>query len=215
LPRSHADLPDPWRRSLRRSQERRAMLRRRRLRRTRGRGVAVMVGVLMAGASSAALGARGEISADGTARAVLAPGDRGADVATVQRALGMPGSGRFDARTRRAVRVFQARHRLVVDGLVGPRTRAALGIRDRQPEAAEATAAARAVLDRIAMCESGGDPRAVSPDGRYRGKYQFDRVTWRGMGGRGDPAAAPERAQDRVAARALARRGPAAWPNCA
>ena len=57
------------------------------------------------------------------------------------------------------------------------------------------------VLRRIAECESGGDPTAVSPDGRYRGKYQFTRSTWRALGGDGDPAdaseadAGPDRAQ--------------------
>ena len=70
-------------------------------------------------------------------------------------------------------------------------------------------------LARIARCESGGDPTAVSADGRYRGKYQFSRATWRDMGGSGDPAAAPEAEQDRIAAKLLAARGTAPWPNCA
>ena len=69
-------------------------------------------------------------------------------------------------------------------------------------------------LQRIAQCESGGDPTAVSADGTYRGKYQFDRTTWRRMGGTGDPAAAPEAEQDRIAARLLAQRGTAPWPVC-
>ena len=71
------------------------------------------------------------------------------------------------------------------------------------------------VLDSIAQCESHGDPRAISAGGTYRGKYQFDRQTWRSMGGKGDPARASETEQDR---RALARdraRGPSPWPNCA
>ena len=46
-------------------------------------------------------------------------------------------------------------------------------------------------LARIAQCESGGNPRAVSASGRYRGKYQFDQGTWEAYGGTGDPAAAP------------------------
>ena len=72
-----------------------------------------------------------------------------------------------------------------------------------------------AILERIAECETGGDPRAVSADGRYRGKYQFDRPTWRRLGGRGDPARAPEAEQDRRAAQLLAQSGTSAWPNCA
>jgi hypothetical protein len=70
-------------------------------------------------------------------------------------------------------------------------------------------------LRAIARCESGGDPTAVSPDGRYRGKYQFSRATWRALGGTGDPAAAPEAEQDRRAAMLMRRQGPSAWPACA
>ena len=40
----------------------------------------------------------------------------------------------------------------------------------------------------------------MSADGRYRGKYQFSRATWRALGGKGDPAKAPEARQDRLAA---------------
>ena len=72
-----------------------------------------------------------------------------------------------------------------------------------------------AILERIAECETGDDTRAVSADGRYRGKYQFDRATWRRLGGRGDPAKAPEAEQDRRAAQLLAQSGTSAWPNCA
>jgi hypothetical protein len=81
-----------------------------------------------------------------------------------------------------------------------------------------ARAAARpgvpAALEAIAACESGGDPRAVGGGGAYRGKYQFDRGTWAALGGRGDPAAAPEAEQDRRAARLYARAGAAPWPVC-
>ncbi len=52
----------------------------------------------------------------------------------------------------------------------------------------------------VSDCESGGDPRAVSPDGRHRGKWQFSQRTWEGVGGVGDPAAASEAEQDRRAA---------------
>ena len=69
-------------------------------------------------------------------------------------------------------------------------------------------------LDAIARCESGGDPTAVSPDGRYRGKYQFDLRTWRSVDGTGDPALAPERVQDRRARELLRRRGLEPWPVC-
>lgn len=70
-------------------------------------------------------------------------------------------------------------------------------------------------LAQIAQCESGGNPRAISPGGTYRGKYQFHPDTWRANGGHGnDPAAAPESEQDRVAAVLYAREGASPWPVC-
>jgi hypothetical protein len=74
--------------------------------------------------------------------------------------------------------------------------------------------APNATLAKIAQCESGGDPTAVSSSGQYRGKYQFDRATWKANGGTGDPAAASEATQDRIAAKLLAARGTAPWPVC-
>lgn len=71
-----------------------------------------------------------------------------------------------------------------------------------------------ATLESIASCESGGDPTAVSSDGTYRGKYQFDYGTWASMGGNGDPAAAPESEQDYRAAMLYAASGSSPWPIC-
>jgi hypothetical protein len=73
----------------------------------------------------------------------------------------------------------------------------------------------RAKLESIAECESHGDPRAVSSDGTYRGKYQFDKSTWRSNGGIGrDPAKASELEQDLTAASLYRTRGSSPWPNC-
>jgi hypothetical protein len=72
-----------------------------------------------------------------------------------------------------------------------------------------------ATLERIAQCESAGDPAAIGGGGLHRGKYQFTFQTWFDMGGRGDPALAPESEQDRRAAQLLHERGTAPWPNCA
>ena len=69
-------------------------------------------------------------------------------------------------------------------------------------------------LQAIAACESGGNPGAVGGGGAYRGKYQFDRGTWAGVGGSGDPAAASEAEQDHRAAALYARAGSSPWPNC-
>jgi lysozyme family protein len=131
----------------------------------------------------------------------------------VQRALGISADGIVGPQTRRAIRRFQRANGLVVDGIVGPQTLAALGL--SAGSATSSRSASSGVLARIAQCESGGDPTAVSADGRYRGKYQFSRATWRAMGGRGDPARAPEAEQDRRAAALLAARGTSPWPNCA
>ena len=66
----------------------------------------------------------------------------------------------------------------------------------------------------IAQCESGGNPRAISRGGTYRGKWQFSRATWRSLGGRGDPAKASESAQDRIAMKLYRRSGTKSWPAC-
>ncbi|HEY2333787.1 MAG TPA: transglycosylase family protein [Solirubrobacterales bacterium] len=72
----------------------------------------------------------------------------------------------------------------------------------------------RSTLDAIASCESGGDPTAVSADGAYRGKYQFDYGTWESVGGSGDPAAASAAEQDYRAALLYSRSGSSPWPIC-
>jgi peptidoglycan hydrolase-like protein with peptidoglycan-binding domain len=164
-----------------------------------------------------AIAAGGALAQDAAAPAAPAAGT----VRAVQRKLDVRADGIYGPKTRAAVRRFQRAHGLTADGVAGPRTLAALGVSAaaRAEVAASATAAAPgdsadAKLQRIAECESGGDPTAVSADGTYRGKYQFDRATWRHMGATGDPAAAPEAKQDRIAARLLARRGTAPWPVC-
>jgi lysozyme family protein len=132
-------------------------------------------------------------------------------VAAAQRALGVPADGIAGPQTRRAIRRFQRENGLKVDGILGPQTLAALGIGAAATESLDAGS----VLSAIAECESGGDPSAVSADGRYRGKYQFSLATWQALGGSGDPASAPESEQDQRAAALLAARGTSPWPNCA
>jgi hypothetical protein len=131
----------------------------------------------------------------------------GVEIADLQRALGVTADGVIGPQTRRAIRAFQRSKGLEVDGVAGPATLAALGL-------TAAKAAPTDLLAKIAQCESGGDPTAVSADGRYRGKYQFSRPTWRALGGTGDPAAAPEAEQDRLAAELLQREGTSPWPVC-
>jgi peptidoglycan hydrolase-like protein with peptidoglycan-binding domain len=200
--------PRPWLASRRRARERRrAALRRLRLVRGRRAGIALL------GASLAlAGGALADSSSGG--RAAPSSSVRGAGVVALQRALGIAADGIYGPQTRRAVRAYQRAHGLVVDGIAGPQTLGSLGLSagSGTPSSSPGTSA---VLERIARCESGGDPAAVSADGRYRGKYQFSRATWRAMGGSGDPAAAPESLQDAMAAKLLAARGTSPWPNCA
>ena len=93
--------------------------------------------------------------------------------------------------------------------------RAAALRREREAEERFASlGVSMATLESIAFCESGGDPTAVSSDGSYRGKYQFDYGTWESMGGSGDPAAAPESEQDYRAAMLYASSGSSPWPIC-
>ena len=79
---------------------------------------------------------------------------------------------------------------------------------------AGATAREAATLARIRHCESRGNYSIVSASGRYRGAYQFDRRTWAGVGGSGDPAAASPAEQDMRALILLRQRGTRPWPNC-
>ena len=71
-----------------------------------------------------------------------------------------------------------------------------------------------AILTRIAACESGGNPHAISPGGMYRGLFQFSMATWAGVGGSGDPAQASVAEQYRRAAILYERSGPGQWPVC-
>jgi hypothetical protein len=140
-------------------------------------------------------------------------GSRGTLVKQLQARLRVrPVSGYYGSKTARKVKFFQADHGLRADGIAGPATLRALGL-----TATETKSRTRipAELKKIAECESGGNPRAVSPNGKYRGKYQFDQATWEAYGGSGDPAQAPESVQDRVALKLYRARGTAPWPNCA
>jgi lysozyme family protein len=194
--------PERWLESQRRSRSRRLAAARAAARRRVGRrGVIALVAAMSLGSGAAlAAGTQGQTQRTSNA-----------SVAAIQRALGIPADGISGPQTRRAIRRFQRAHGLTVDGIAGPATLAALGLRHARTAS---TGDHAAVLARIAQCESGGDPTAVSSSGAYRGKYQFSRATWRELGGTGDPAAAPEAEQDQRAAVLYAQRGTAPWPVC-
>src|SRR3954466_1952086 len=187
---------------------------------------AVAVLILFAGVSTA------------DASKSLSLGSTGSAVKKLQRKLHVkPVSGYFGQETRRAVIRFQRRNGLKADGVAGPATLRKLGVRasgagyatggsaPSSPRSSTRGGSGKssggssvklpAMLKKIAQCESGGNPRAVSSSGRYRGKFQFDQATWESAGGKGDPAAASESTQDRIALRLYRKRGTAPWPNCA
>jgi peptidoglycan hydrolase-like protein with peptidoglycan-binding domain len=181
--------------------------------------IAAAVALLAAAAVPALAdpGASASGGASASHEVVVKRGDRGEAVRKIQQELGITADGVFGPMTERAVKRFQRSHDLVPDGIVGPLTRGALGLQpfsSRSVRRTTRTVRVPVVLRRIAECESGGNPRAVSPGGQYRGKYQFSLETWRALGGIGDPAEAPEWQQDRMALKLYRRSGTAPWPSC-
>ncbi len=113
--------------------------------------------------------------------------------------------------TRSYVRVLRGRS---VRGLLAKERRLRHALREERRFGGAPDVALPAILQSIASCESGGNPRAIGGGGAFRGKYQFTYGTWASVGGSGDPAAAPEGEQDRRAALLLARDGAGQWPVC-
>jgi hypothetical protein len=208
------------------SRERREVAHRRRRKLFRMRGGAfamVLVALVTCVAGTAvSLADKGSEAGAVSAEVILRKGDRGKAVAAVQRKLGLKADGVFGSGTLNAVKRFQRSKGLTADGVVGPQTRRALALRAfarssvrHGSSTGDSNVKLPRALVRIAKCESGGDPTAVSLDGRYRGKYQFMRSTWKRWGGRGsDPAKASESHQDRVALKLYHARGAGSWPSC-
>jgi peptidoglycan hydrolase-like protein with peptidoglycan-binding domain len=134
----------------------------------------------------------------------------------IQKALGIKADGVMGPKTRRAIKRFQKRNGLKADGVAGPATLAKLGLTTPTDATLNSvpTGDPATILAQIAECESGGDPTAVSPTGKYRGKYQFSQATWEALGGTGKPDEAEETVQDEFALALYNERGLAPWPTC-
>jgi peptidoglycan hydrolase-like protein with peptidoglycan-binding domain len=137
----------------------------------------------------------------------------------VQKALGIKADGVYGPKTKRALKSYQRRNGLKVTGRADTATLQSLGL---VGEAKAATpleivpipAEAKAVLDQIAQCESGGNITIESRNGQYFGKYQFSIPTWEAMGGSGKPSEADEATQDTLAYKLYQQRGTDPWPAC-
>jgi peptidoglycan hydrolase-like protein with peptidoglycan-binding domain len=199
-----------------------------RRRRIRSRALLIATAVAMLVPSTGVALAATSGGSAGATSSSLSLGSTGSAVKKLQRKLHVSVTGYYGSDTRRAVKRYQARHGLKADGVAGPATLSALGIKARSASYSTGGSAPSSpsssggssvklppVLKKIAQCESGGNPRAISRSGRYRGKFQFDQATWEAAGGSGDPAAAAESTQDRIALRLYRKRGTAPWPNCA
>jgi peptidoglycan hydrolase-like protein with peptidoglycan-binding domain len=187
--------------------------------------LATVATALLTGLIGTGIARADDLSADSGAMSteiVLKKGDRGSAVKSVQRKLSLKPDGVFGTGTKRAVMRFQKRSGITADGIVGPATRQALKLQPfssrsvtRKRTKTPSSGNAPAVLEKIAACESGGDITAVSRNGKYFGKYQFSKSTWKAQGGQGtDPSAAPEAEQDRVALKLYKAEGTAPWPVC-
>lgn len=71
------------------------------------------------------------------------------------------------------------------------------------------------MLDRLAMCESHHNPKAVGGGGRFWGAFQFMLSTWRGMGMSGNPIDYSYEEQKAVAARIPVSAWARQFPACA
>jgi peptidoglycan hydrolase-like protein with peptidoglycan-binding domain len=80
---------------------------------------------------------------------ILRKGMKGAQVMEVQSALGIKVDGDFGPKTEKAVKAFQKKNGLTVDGIVGRKTLEALGIKDKSGLSGVRAYDAKELLDRV------------------------------------------------------------------
>jgi hypothetical protein len=108
-------------------------------------------------------------------KGLLKTGSRGKTVEDLQRELKAAGcdpkgvDGQFGAKTKNAVEAFQRKHHLTADGVVGPKTWAALG-GDKYESAPKNKAPAKAPAKKPAAPAKGTN--AASQAEKYLGKYE-------------------------------------------
>jgi resuscitation-promoting factor RpfB len=125
---------------------------------------------------------------------------------------GRPGTRRVTYALRTVNGVRQKPRRIGSEVVQKPRSQLVrVGTR---PRPGSVTGAEDLNWHRLAACESGGRPRAVDPSGTYGGLYQFDRHTWRSLGGSGRPQDAPAEEQTYRAKKLYVRQGTSPWPHC-
>jgi len=153
----------------------------------------VMPTAKLAGVGAADANAAPRASA---AAATLQKGDSGPAVKRLQRLLGGPVDGEFGPNTERRVRAFQKRHRMRVDGVVGPSTWRVLNRaharRNIRSRTGAASGAVRRLQRRLHLVADGrfgpATEAAVKRFQRRRGLTADGIVgpaTWRALGSRG------------------------------
>ena len=184
------------------------------------RAARIGAGVAIAATGAGLLSAAPAAAVSAAPNADMKVGSHSQQVAQVQRALHLDASGTFGPKTGRAVRRFQQREHLLVDGIVGLQTWDAL-FHIAAPATSTATAPGGAsysgggggytIPSGIVQCESGGNYSAVNPSSGAGGAYQILPSTWQAYGGQGLPQDAPKSEQDRIAGEIYSRQGGSAW----
>ncbi|MFE9096596.1 ubiquitin-like domain-containing protein [Streptomyces sp. NPDC007264] len=125
---------------------------------------------------------------------------------------GQPGTRRVTYSLRTVNGVKQKPRRLGSEVVREPRTQ--LVRVGTKPRLGSVRGAEHLNWEALAACESGGRPHAVDASGTYGGLYQFDRRTWRRLGGSGRPQDAPATEQTYRAKKLYVRQGAGPWPHC-